>query len=203
MTFEQGVQAQRAGNPAEAEAIYRQIIATDARNFDALHMLGIVCTEQGKLDDAERFSNRPYRSIRERFPAVLPSQLWAALFEANTIAGEKFAERQSIEETGVLRREEERAQWSRTAPPAHSLAPDRAQSLRRRVRRVADGWRRASIVLSSDRYRSISHARMAAATNRRIPSTLRRALSSDPSEITSLRGASMTMGSALCLHQER
>ena len=39
MTFEQGVQAQKSGKPAEAEAIYRQIIATDARNFDALHML--------------------------------------------------------------------------------------------------------------------------------------------------------------------
>ena len=47
MLFEQGVQAQKSGKPAEAEAIYRRILATDARNFDALHMLGIVCSEQG------------------------------------------------------------------------------------------------------------------------------------------------------------
>lgn len=69
MTFEQGVQAQKSGKPAEAEAIYRHIIATDARNFDALHMLGIVCTEQGKLDDAERFFEQA-ASVDQNFPPL-------------------------------------------------------------------------------------------------------------------------------------
>ena len=69
MTFEQGVQAQKSGKPAEAEAIYRHIIATDARNFDALHMLGVVCTEQGKLDDAERFFEQAV-SVDQNFPPL-------------------------------------------------------------------------------------------------------------------------------------
>ena len=39
----------------EAETLFRNIISNDARNFDALHMLGIVCTENGKPSEAEHF----------------------------------------------------------------------------------------------------------------------------------------------------
>ena len=67
MLFEQGVQAQKSGKPAEAEAIYRRILATDARNFDALHMLGIVCSEQGKPDEAER-AFREAEAVDRAFP---------------------------------------------------------------------------------------------------------------------------------------
>ena len=67
MLFEQGVQAQKSGKPAEAEAIYRRILATDARNFDALHMLGIVCSEQGRPDEAER-AFREAEAVDRAFP---------------------------------------------------------------------------------------------------------------------------------------
>jgi tetratricopeptide (TPR) repeat protein len=53
MLFEQGIQAQKSGKLAEAEAIYRQILETDPHNFDALHMLGIVCSERGQTHEAE------------------------------------------------------------------------------------------------------------------------------------------------------
>jgi Tfp pilus assembly protein PilF len=39
----------------EAEALFRKILVNDSRNFDALHMLGIVCSENGKISEAEQF----------------------------------------------------------------------------------------------------------------------------------------------------
>jgi tetratricopeptide (TPR) repeat protein len=69
MLFEQGVQAQKSGKPAEAEAIYRQIIEKDARNFDALHMLGLVCTDQEKFQEAEHFFQQA-ASIDQNFPPL-------------------------------------------------------------------------------------------------------------------------------------
>jgi predicted TPR repeat methyltransferase len=55
MLVEQALQALKSGRLAEAETIYRQIISKDPRNFDALHMLGIVCSEKGSAAEAEQF----------------------------------------------------------------------------------------------------------------------------------------------------
>src|SRR6476469_5735481 len=52
--FNRAVEAHRSGRVSEAEALYREIIASDPRNFDALHLLGIVCSETGKVSDADK-----------------------------------------------------------------------------------------------------------------------------------------------------
>ena len=65
--FNQAVQAHQAGRIAEAEALYRKIISEDPKNFDALHMLGIVCFGSGKTQDADKFF-RAALSIDSGFP---------------------------------------------------------------------------------------------------------------------------------------
>lgn len=50
--FEQGVAAHRAGNLAQAENLYRQILRADAGNFPALHMLGFLKGQQGRYEEA-------------------------------------------------------------------------------------------------------------------------------------------------------
>ena len=41
--IDEALAAHRNGDIVRAEALYRQILKSDSRNFDALHMLGIVC----------------------------------------------------------------------------------------------------------------------------------------------------------------
>jgi protein O-GlcNAc transferase len=53
----------------EAETLFRNIISNDARHFDALHMLGIVCAENGKPSEAEDFFLMAL-SIDPRFPPL-------------------------------------------------------------------------------------------------------------------------------------
>lgn len=42
----------RRGRLAEAEALYRQVLANDPRQFDALHMLGVIAHQTGKHEEA-------------------------------------------------------------------------------------------------------------------------------------------------------
>ena len=42
----------RAGKLTEAESLYREVLETNADNFDALHLLGILKTQQGKHGEA-------------------------------------------------------------------------------------------------------------------------------------------------------
>ena len=65
--FNQAVQAHQNGKLSEAESLYRQIIAQDPKNFDALHMLGIVCSSTGKIQEADGFF-RVALSIDPGFP---------------------------------------------------------------------------------------------------------------------------------------
>lgn len=65
--FNQAVQAHQSGKLSEAESLYRQIIAQDPKNFDALHMLGIVCSSTGKIQEAGGFF-RAALSIDPGFP---------------------------------------------------------------------------------------------------------------------------------------
>jgi tetratricopeptide (TPR) repeat protein len=43
-----------AGNLREAEAAYREILAAQADNIDALHYLGVVCLQTGRFEEAVR-----------------------------------------------------------------------------------------------------------------------------------------------------
>ena len=52
------VQLHQAGRLAEAEQIYRQILAADANHADALHMLGVVAHQVGRNDAAEDLIRR-------------------------------------------------------------------------------------------------------------------------------------------------
>jgi hypothetical protein len=47
----QAVQAHQSGRLLEAEALYREIIAQDPKNFDGLHLPGIVCSGAGKIQE--------------------------------------------------------------------------------------------------------------------------------------------------------
>ena len=48
-----GYAAHQSGNLEEAESLYRRILAADARDFDALHMLRIVHLQRGQIEQAE------------------------------------------------------------------------------------------------------------------------------------------------------
>ena len=48
----------RAGRLDEAESLYREALATDAANFDALHMLGVIRQQRGQSAEAAEFIGR-------------------------------------------------------------------------------------------------------------------------------------------------
>jgi predicted O-linked N-acetylglucosamine transferase (SPINDLY family) len=51
-TFQLGLQHHQAGRLAEAEALYRQILASDPKHPDALHMLGVLANQLGRANEA-------------------------------------------------------------------------------------------------------------------------------------------------------
>jgi len=53
-SLENALAHHRAGRLAEAAALYAQILRADPEQPDALHLLGVVCQQTGKLDQAER-----------------------------------------------------------------------------------------------------------------------------------------------------
>jgi TolA-binding protein len=57
-SMEMAVRHYRAGDYAEAEVACRALIANDARHFDALHLLGVLCLDQARYDDAVGFLTR-------------------------------------------------------------------------------------------------------------------------------------------------
>ena len=67
LLFNRAVEAHRSGRISEAETLYREIISGDPKNFDALHLLGIVCSERGKVQDADKFF-REALAIDPNFP---------------------------------------------------------------------------------------------------------------------------------------
>ena len=48
--YQVAVQHHQAGRLAEAEAIYRQILALDPRHADSLHLLGVLALQAGRSD---------------------------------------------------------------------------------------------------------------------------------------------------------
>lgn len=68
--LDQAVALFRAGRPAEAEQLAREILDHTPRHFDALHLLGAVARAQGKFDLAIR-SLRRALAISPKEPVVL------------------------------------------------------------------------------------------------------------------------------------
>jgi len=56
--FEQALDAHRQGRIAEAENLYREVIATDARHTGALQHLGILAQQRGDFDESVRLLAR-------------------------------------------------------------------------------------------------------------------------------------------------
>jgi len=51
-TFESALQHHRQRRMAEAEDLYRQVLAVDPNHVDALHMLGVLAYQSGKAEAA-------------------------------------------------------------------------------------------------------------------------------------------------------
>ena len=56
--IQQAIAALRAGNLAQADALCRQALARDQRDFDALHILGVVHAQREQYAEAERLMRR-------------------------------------------------------------------------------------------------------------------------------------------------
>jgi predicted TPR repeat methyltransferase len=54
-TFDHARQHHQAGRLAEAEAIYREILAAEPRHADALHLLGVIAGQTGRKEEAVDF----------------------------------------------------------------------------------------------------------------------------------------------------
>lgn len=55
--LQRGVTLQRAGNLGQAEAIYRQVLAAEPENPEAANLLGLICLQVGRPDDAVTLFN--------------------------------------------------------------------------------------------------------------------------------------------------
>ena len=53
-TFNQAMAAHRAGDLSRAETLYRLVLAHDAKQFDAMHMLGVVAGQRGDFREGVR-----------------------------------------------------------------------------------------------------------------------------------------------------
>ena len=62
----QATEDHRAGRHAEAEAGYRKVLAEDAQNADALHLLGLLNHELGRLTEAREYYRRLLALAPER-----------------------------------------------------------------------------------------------------------------------------------------
>ena len=78
-TIDQGKALHRMGRIAEAEAIYRSVLARDPRQFDALHLLGLIRYQQGRAGEAHELLSQAIE-LRPGSPQAL------ALFMAALLA---------------------------------------------------------------------------------------------------------------------
>ena len=76
-TIEQGKALHQIGRVAEAEAVYRSVLARDPRQFDALHLLGLILYQRGRLGEAHDLLSQAVK-LRPRSPQAL-TLLMAAL----------------------------------------------------------------------------------------------------------------------------
>jgi len=57
-----GLIREAAGNPAEAEQMFRKVIYLNPDHYEALAHLSVICKQQGNTDDAQRFHERATRA---------------------------------------------------------------------------------------------------------------------------------------------
>jgi protein O-GlcNAc transferase len=69
-TIEQGKALHQIGRIAEAEAVYRSVLARDPRQFDALHLLGLILYQRGRLGEAHDLLSQAVK-LRPRSPQAL------------------------------------------------------------------------------------------------------------------------------------
>jgi len=67
MLFNQALQAMQSRKLGEAEAICRRILAGAPKDFDALHLLAVICSEKGEYEESERLF-RETTSLDPNFP---------------------------------------------------------------------------------------------------------------------------------------
>lgn len=58
----EALQLHRQGRLAQAEPLYRQVLAVAPRHAEALHMLGMVALQQRRFHEADRLIANPSRS---------------------------------------------------------------------------------------------------------------------------------------------
>src|SRR5215467_13953480 len=76
-TIEQGKALHQIGRIAEAEAVYRSVLARDPRQFEALHLLGLILYQRGRFGEAHDLLSGAIK-LRPRSPQAL-TILMAAL----------------------------------------------------------------------------------------------------------------------------
>ena len=52
--IDQAIALHQAKNSTEAESLYKLILEADSRDFDALHLLGVICAQRQQFEEAER-----------------------------------------------------------------------------------------------------------------------------------------------------
>jgi thioredoxin-like negative regulator of GroEL len=67
--LQSAITSMQRGKFEKAEKILLQITAREPQNFDANHMLGVVCTELNKFEQAEKFFKTSL-SINVRYPPL-------------------------------------------------------------------------------------------------------------------------------------
>ncbi len=77
-TIDQGKALHRMGRIAEAEAVYRSVLARDPRQFDALHLLGLIRYQQGRAGEAHELLSQAIK-LRPRSPQALAILIAALL----------------------------------------------------------------------------------------------------------------------------
>jgi predicted O-linked N-acetylglucosamine transferase (SPINDLY family) len=65
--LDQAIAAHQRGIFTEAESLYRRILAANARDFDALHMLGILCAQGERFEEAAQYL-RAALAVDSKFP---------------------------------------------------------------------------------------------------------------------------------------
>ncbi len=71
--LQQAIQLHQSGRLAEAERLYRAALRAKPREFDALHLLGLLRHQQGQLDEALRLINKAL-AVNSRSVAALCNQ---------------------------------------------------------------------------------------------------------------------------------
>ncbi len=69
-SFEQGLRPHQQGSLQEAERIYRSILHSKPQHFDALHLLGVICGQTDRLDEALGLLERALRERPHSAPAL-------------------------------------------------------------------------------------------------------------------------------------